>query len=741
MCACHRSVPRYKLLLEQLLKFTASSHPDLPLLTAALTQISVTASAINEAVRRREAMDAMVAIEERFMSSPGFVHASRVFLRQATLTKVGRSGAAKQEHFFLFNDMLASARSVVGRYVLKKKVMIDSHFALGSELATQHAAHAPPTRYGLLLLYRDGGCLSLYFQQAAEKAAWLADIERCIAQAANSIPVQAADKERDREQQQQQSDGSSQSSEGDRERGVWKERDEEKDGSAGSSSSAADRQCALCSCSFTLFNRRHNCRQCGRAVCGDCSRSRLILHTEERRPERVCDGCALSAEPPRAAVSMPSKVNANTSPLVQPSSPSSSSSSRSLSSRGVAGFHQHSPSYSFNASLPSQNLSEHTPQMAISPSSSSSNHSSAGAMATVIAVDCVSVAVAQQARRTAAHTRAASSSTALLLSAASEPAGPYPPVSEWDCATLLRWLCEPEIGFEEFVEGFAKFHMDGPLLLELTDDELRDEIGIKEQLHRKRLRRLIERFALGPPLSASPQPLLSPKVNTPSSAINDRTVSVNWKAGKVNFRSATLNTLATDFSTSAGIPVASASAPILPALTTLSSSASAVTASLGNDAVGPPAGAGINTPGSLISGPSGSAPAMPKRAAPSLPQRQRNTAISERRATPAAENKADGRCIDCGQWNGLAVVKFCSSCTISVSEQSRDILDERSPQAAYDFSSTLTDGRISFLSSRRRSSHSVAMDSIGSVTTTANRSSSSEICNSDPPEQLLNLDS
>ncbi|XP_035662391.1 pleckstrin homology domain-containing family F member 1-like [Branchiostoma floridae] len=40
---------------------------------------------------------------------------------------------------------------------------------------------------------------------------------------------------------------------------------------------------------FTLLERRHHCRNCGRVVCGDCSKRKEILH---HKPVRVCNVCA-----------------------------------------------------------------------------------------------------------------------------------------------------------------------------------------------------------------------------------------------------------------------------------------------------------------------------------------------------------------------------------------------------------------------------------------------------------------
>ncbi|KAM3125233.1 hypothetical protein CJI97_003764 [Candidozyma auris] len=82
--------------------------------------------------------------------------------------------------------------------------------------------------------------------------------------------------------------------------------------------------CVLCDTSFTLFNRRHHCRKCGRVVCGSCSSqsvkwfqgSRVLSpngrsrRAEEGETYRTCDECveeiqmirrALFESPPETA--------------------------------------------------------------------------------------------------------------------------------------------------------------------------------------------------------------------------------------------------------------------------------------------------------------------------------------------------------------------------------------------------------------------------------------------------------
>ncbi|OCT68853.1 hypothetical protein XELAEV_18040158mg [Xenopus laevis] len=42
---------------------------------------------------------------------------------------------------------------------------------------------------------------------------------------------------------------------------------------------------------FTMFNRRHHCRRCGRLVCSSCSMKRMVVEDCRENPARVCDQC------------------------------------------------------------------------------------------------------------------------------------------------------------------------------------------------------------------------------------------------------------------------------------------------------------------------------------------------------------------------------------------------------------------------------------------------------------------
>eukprot|EP00062_Callorhinchus_milii_P004130 gi/632942170/ref/XP_007886267.1/ PREDICTED: zinc finger FYVE domain-containing protein 26 [Callorhinchus milii] len=42
---------------------------------------------------------------------------------------------------------------------------------------------------------------------------------------------------------------------------------------------------------FTMFNRRHHCRRCGRVVCNSCSINKMVVEDCRENPARVCDQC------------------------------------------------------------------------------------------------------------------------------------------------------------------------------------------------------------------------------------------------------------------------------------------------------------------------------------------------------------------------------------------------------------------------------------------------------------------
>ena len=101
-------VPRYKLLLEELLKLTPASHPDHESTTASLAAISRLAVGVNEAVRRREAVEKVVELEKRFVGNVELQSPGRWYVRDGKMSKQSRHGK-ETVTVILFNDALLYA--------------------------------------------------------------------------------------------------------------------------------------------------------------------------------------------------------------------------------------------------------------------------------------------------------------------------------------------------------------------------------------------------------------------------------------------------------------------------------------------------------------------------------------------------------------------------------------------------------------------------------------------------------
>merc|ERR1719410_3210274 len=54
--------------------------------------------------------------------------------------------------------------------------------------------------------------------------------------------------------------------------------------------------CQSCSTEFSLVNRRHHCRACGKVICAPCSANKAPLRYRQFEPSRVCDPCFDSIE-------------------------------------------------------------------------------------------------------------------------------------------------------------------------------------------------------------------------------------------------------------------------------------------------------------------------------------------------------------------------------------------------------------------------------------------------------------
>ncbi|XP_013402225.1 rho guanine nucleotide exchange factor 39 [Lingula anatina] len=113
-------IPRYKLLLEDLLENTPPEDDDYKALKDAAIMIAGVAAHINEHIKEHDNFQKMLAIQNNLTgnTAPRIVAPGRRFIKDGMLKKVSRTGGSSHERmFFLFSDMLLYAKPVNSKYV------------------------------------------------------------------------------------------------------------------------------------------------------------------------------------------------------------------------------------------------------------------------------------------------------------------------------------------------------------------------------------------------------------------------------------------------------------------------------------------------------------------------------------------------------------------------------------------------------------------------------------------------
>ena len=101
-------IPRYKLLLDDIIKNTPRYHPDKDNLMEARTQIDAIAWYINDQIEDYEKSKTMIDIQKSLVGGlPKIIKPDRKLIKQGNLMKVNKSGGhAQPRYVILFSDML-----------------------------------------------------------------------------------------------------------------------------------------------------------------------------------------------------------------------------------------------------------------------------------------------------------------------------------------------------------------------------------------------------------------------------------------------------------------------------------------------------------------------------------------------------------------------------------------------------------------------------------------------------------
>ncbi|CAM9348282.1 unnamed protein product, partial [Phaeothamnion confervicola] len=142
-------VPRYKLLLSELLKHTRDTHPDFGNLRTGLEGVARAASLLNENARDHGRRKRVLELQLQFKES--FATPSRYLVKEGELKKVCNSGP-KRYKFVLFNDMLLYGTETLRgmlldkttrKYKAHKRIPLDRMLVLDYDSATGFVVACP----------------------------------------------------------------------------------------------------------------------------------------------------------------------------------------------------------------------------------------------------------------------------------------------------------------------------------------------------------------------------------------------------------------------------------------------------------------------------------------------------------------------------------------------------------------------------------------------------------------------
>eukprot|EP00471_Norrisiella_sphaerica_P003906 CAMPEP_0184481608 /NCGR_PEP_ID=MMETSP0113_2-20130426/3159_1 /TAXON_ID=91329 /ORGANISM="Norrisiella sphaerica, Strain BC52" /LENGTH=1048 /DNA_ID=CAMNT_0026860827 /DNA_START=708 /DNA_END=3854 /DNA_ORIENTATION=+ len=267
-------IPRYKMLLKEVIKNTEEGHPDLPDLHKATEAIAKVAKHINEEVTKAKNREKILELEGLFQGNVELVHPARVFIRHGALVKKCRASNRVYE-FFLFNNLMVYASaSGFGKLKLHRRIEINNSFhiqELPDKPAKSPKEQDEVNRFQIVSASKSFVVMA---SSKAEKKEWIDAILKQIDRL--KVTIGGRRKALEMQRRSSQFEASSPAP-------VWQ-------------SDQSSTECNICSRKFTMWTRRHHCRFCGILVCNSCSLKRLLVPVTEgsskKESKRICDKCA-----------------------------------------------------------------------------------------------------------------------------------------------------------------------------------------------------------------------------------------------------------------------------------------------------------------------------------------------------------------------------------------------------------------------------------------------------------------
>lgn len=250
-------VPRYELLIADLLKNTSIDHPDRPHLEKAFEKIKTIAEHIDQSVEEYKNYEAIMQIQKKFSGKVNLLQPGRRFIKEGILIKTCRK-TKKPRMFWLFSDLLVYAiPQVANIYTLRYQIPMYSTL-----LEDVPDDEKKGTKFAFLIKSKLKS-FQVTATSQVEKVEWLIALNQCSQESLQKhVSIVRTTEETDLEGQAP----------------VW-------------APDESAQFCELCSCEFNFIVRRHHCRQCGKLVCATCSSWRVYIPHLKKDNARVCDVC------------------------------------------------------------------------------------------------------------------------------------------------------------------------------------------------------------------------------------------------------------------------------------------------------------------------------------------------------------------------------------------------------------------------------------------------------------------
>ncbi|KAJ1921367.1 hypothetical protein H4219_000684 [Mycoemilia scoparia] len=288
-------IPRYKMLLNDLLKHTPEGHPDCKSLENALNMISEVATFVNENIREHEMSLRILEIQRSLNAKEMLLAPGRKVVKQGALTKICKKNHQRRQ-FYLFTDILIYANSglsLVEDSSAYQKISLDD-----CKILDQPKPKGPQNQFTIVSPEES---FIVYTDSPESKASWVSALSTTISEhqaAKSTLQMDQSLKRRMAKARRNTMINFPRVVEN-YDAPVW-----DPDESA--------TNCFICYTEFSFFCRRHHCRACGKLVCADCSRKTIMFagkYEDGNRERRACDQCVASLFGREALDSPPGTVH------------------------------------------------------------------------------------------------------------------------------------------------------------------------------------------------------------------------------------------------------------------------------------------------------------------------------------------------------------------------------------------------------------------------------------------------